>query len=257
MANKNKNLIIAYFPNEEAAKGAGHGMKDWDKARKDIKLGGMGIVTMEDGKLKTKKVGARAGGTGAKWGIILGTAAGILSGGVTLVGGAIAGLTAGAIGGSLFHKKLGMTDDDKMRLQMHLQEGGAALAVMVDDDEMAPTRMEMDNLGGEVEHYVVPDETMDELEETATDVEDVDEDEVIVVETFEEDDLVLVKGIGQKYADLLTAAGVEGVADLAMRHPENLVQKLADVNEAQDIVKELPSDNQLADWVAQAKEMSA
>lgn len=255
MANKNKNLIISYFPNEEAAKGAGHGMKDWDKADKDVKLGGMGIITMEDGKMKTKKVGSRAGGTGAKWGIILGAAAGILSGGVTLVGGAIAGLAAGAVGGSLFHKKLGMTDDDKIRLQMHLKDGGAALAVMVDDDEMAPTRMELNNLGGDVEHYIVPDETMDELESTATDVEDVEEDEVVVVETVEEDDLVLIKGVGQKYADLLEAAGVEGVADLATRNPENLIKKLAEINEAQGIVKDLPSQEKLAGWVDQAKAM--
>src|SRR5210317_1104890 len=120
MANKNRNLILSYFPTADAADEAGDQLKQWDKDNKDVKLGGMGILTMKDGKLKTHKVGRRAAGTGAKWGLILGAAAGILSGGITLVGGALAGLAAGAVGGSLFHKKLGMTDDDKARLENHL-----------------------------------------------------------------------------------------------------------------------------------------
>lgn len=66
-------------------------MKDWDKDNKQVMLGGMvGIVTMKNGKLKTKKGGTRAGGTGGKWGMSLGATGGILS------GGAIAGLTARA-----------------------------------------------------------------------------------------------------------------------------------------------------------------
>lgn len=32
----------------------------------EIKLGGMGIISLEDGNLKTHLVGARATGTGAK-----------------------------------------------------------------------------------------------------------------------------------------------------------------------------------------------
>lgn len=187
MANKNRNLILSYFASEDAANEAADAMKKWDKDEKDIKLGGMGVITMdEEGMLNTQKVGSRAGGTGAKWGLILGAAAGILSGGVTLVGGAIAGLAAGAVSGSLFHKRLGMSDDDKMRLQMNLADGGAALAVMVDDGEMEPTRAELSTLGGDVEHYIVPEETMEELEQTA-DIEDVDEGEVVVIDVVEED----------------------------------------------------------------------
>ena len=121
MANKNRNLIIAYFPSKDKAEKAAEHLKDWDKSRGDIKLGGIGIITLDEkGKLKTHKVGARAGGTGAKWGTILGAAAGILSGGVTLVGGAVVGLAAGTVAGALFHKKIGMTDEDKDRLMQHL-----------------------------------------------------------------------------------------------------------------------------------------
>ena len=87
MANKNKHVIIGYFPSREAATEAAAQLKTWDKANKDIKLGGIGILTADKGTIKTRMVGRRASGTGAKWGLILGAATGILSGGVTLVGG--------------------------------------------------------------------------------------------------------------------------------------------------------------------------
>ena len=182
MANKNRNLIIAYFLDKEAAEKAGKHVRDWDKNRGDIKLGGMGIITVDDkGKMKTHKVGARAGGTGAKWGTILGATAGILSGGVTLIGGVVVGLAVGSVAGALFHKKLGMDDEDRERLMEHLQDGGAAIVVMADDDEVEATKYELLSLGGEVENYIVPDETADELEAAAdeADVEDVEEAELL------------------------------------------------------------------------------
>jgi hypothetical protein len=100
-----------------------------------------------------------------------------LSGGVTLIGGAVVGLAAGTVAGALFHKRLGMDDEDRDRLMEHLQDGGAAIAVMADDDEVEATKFELLSLGGEVENYFVPDETVDELEAAAdaADVEDVEE----------------------------------------------------------------------------------
>ena len=143
MANKNKHVIIGYFPTKRAATEAAQPLKKWDKANDDIKLGGTGILTWEKGKIKTRKVGNRAGGTGAKWGLILGAATGILSGGVTLIGGATVGVVGGAVAGSLFHKHLGLTDADKERLQQYLQNGGAAIVVMADADEVLPTMAEL------------------------------------------------------------------------------------------------------------------
>jgi hypothetical protein len=126
MANENRNLIVAYFPNTKTADDAARQLKHWDKGGSSIKLGGMGIITWEDGELKTHKVGARAAGTGAKWGTILGAtgslatgvlaAAGVLTGGIALIPAAIAGLAAGAGAGALFHKKIGMSDADRIRL---------------------------------------------------------------------------------------------------------------------------------------------
>ncbi len=233
MANKNKNLIIAYFPSREKAEQAAEDLKHWDKQHLNLKLGGMGIMTAgEDGKLKTHKVGARAEGTGAKWGLIVGAATGILSGGITLIGGAIAGLAAGTVAGALFHKRIGMTDEDKDRLVNHLKDGGAALAVMADDDEVEPTKFQLSSQGGQVQSYNVPDPEMEELEEAA-DVEGVEElDEVTVM-----DDDSPVEEIATVAATAAVVEAVDedaGIDEIAVADIEESAEVL--VNEEGEIV---------------------
>lgn len=164
MANKNRHVIISYFSAVDKADAAANQLKAWDKANDAVKLGGVGILYWEDGEIKTHKVGARAAGTGAKWGTILGVATGILSGGVTLIGGAVAGVAGGAVLGALFHKHLGLSDEDKARLGEHLQKGGAALVAMADEHEVEATQAEIESLGGVVESYLVPEETMEQAE---------------------------------------------------------------------------------------------
>jgi len=100
---------------------------------------------------------------------------GILSGGVTLIGGAVAGAATGALGGALFHKSLGLSDADKKRLDDHLQKGGAALVAMADDDEVNATRAELASLGGDVESYELPSATAEKVD-AATEVKPVDDD---------------------------------------------------------------------------------
>jgi len=170
MADKNKHVVIAYFPGADKADMAANQLKEWDRANDDIKLGGVGILAWDEGKVKTRKVGRRATGTGAKWGVALGAITGILSGGVTLIGGAIAGAAGGAALGTLRYKNLGLTDEDKARLEQHLQSGGAAVVVMADEDEVGPTKGELVSLGGDVVNYLVPEETMSQVEQ-ATDAE--------------------------------------------------------------------------------------
>ncbi len=68
-------------------------------------------------------------------------------------------------------------------------------------------------------------------------------------------DLNRVKGIGEEYADLLEAAGVDTVPELAQRNAANLHAKMAEVNAEKKLVRKMPSANQVANWVAQAKEL--
>ncbi|MFN2136500.1 MAG: DUF1269 domain-containing protein [Candidatus Promineifilaceae bacterium] len=168
MAEKDPYLIIAFFPSAEAAQEAGMAMKEWDKERKDIDLGAMSILTVDaQGELHEAAVGDRKTGSGAKWGVLAGAALGLLTGGVGLIGGAIVGLAAGALGGSLFHKKIGMTDDDQQRLESHLKAGGAALATMMDFDEIESVISEFNKMDAEVATYNVPQEVLDDLDRMA------------------------------------------------------------------------------------------
>ena len=66
-------------------------------------------------------------------------------------------------------------------------------------------------------------------------------------------DLFRIKGIGEEYAELLEAAGVDTVIELAQRIPANLHQKLAEVNLKKKLVRQLPTEKKVADWVEQAK----
>jgi len=68
-------------------------------------------------------------------------------------------------------------------------------------------------------------------------------------------DLFRIKGVGEEYADLLEAAGVDTVVELAQRNPTNLHAALASANEQRKRVRQLPSEAQVADWVQQAKRL--
>jgi len=68
-------------------------------------------------------------------------------------------------------------------------------------------------------------------------------------------DLYRIKGIGSEYADLFEAAGVDTVVELAQRNAANLIQKLVEVNKVKELVRRLPTENQVHDWVAQAKQL--
>lgn len=68
-------------------------------------------------------------------------------------------------------------------------------------------------------------------------------------------DLSRIKGISTQYGDLLKFAGVDTVAELAQRNPENLHAKMVQENEGGVLVKKLPSVKQVGDWVAQAKDL--
>ena len=68
-------------------------------------------------------------------------------------------------------------------------------------------------------------------------------------------DLSRIRGVGEDYADLLEASGVDTVPELAQRNPQNLYQKLAEVNAEKKLVRQLPGEAQVRDWVEQAKQL--
>ncbi len=77
----------------------------------------------------------------------------------------------------------------------------------------------------------------------------------LILEWVNRVDLFRIKGIGGEYSDLLEAAGLDTVAELARRKASSLYQKMAEVNEAKKKVRKLPTEAQVEDWIAQAKQL--
>lgn len=77
----------------------------------------------------------------------------------------------------------------------------------------------------------------------------------LILEWVNHVDLYRIKGVAEEYSDLLEEAGVDTVPELAQRKPENLHAKLVEVNGMKKLVRQLPSEKQVAGWVAQAKKL--
>lgn len=75
----------------------------------------------------------------------------------------------------------------------------------------------------------------------------------LILEWVNHADLFRIKGVGEEYSDLLEEAGVDTVPELAQRNAEHLYVKLQEVNAAKKLVRRLPTQSQVADWIEQAK----
>jgi predicted flap endonuclease-1-like 5' DNA nuclease len=75
----------------------------------------------------------------------------------------------------------------------------------------------------------------------------------LILEWVNHADLARINGVGSEYADLLEAAGVDTVPELAQRAAANLHARLVEVNEEKQLVRSLPGESQVATWIEEAK----
>jgi predicted flap endonuclease-1-like 5' DNA nuclease len=68
-------------------------------------------------------------------------------------------------------------------------------------------------------------------------------------------DLFRIKGVGEDYALLLEAAGVNNVMELSQRDAEELTARIAAINQAKDFVRRQPSYSVVKRWVKEAKKL--
>jgi predicted flap endonuclease-1-like 5' DNA nuclease len=66
-------------------------------------------------------------------------------------------------------------------------------------------------------------------------------------------DLFRLRGVGGQYSELLEAAGVDSVPELAQRNAANLAAKMAEVNAEKKLTLVTPTEAMVAGWVAEAK----
>jgi predicted flap endonuclease-1-like 5' DNA nuclease len=78
-------------------------------------------------------------------------------------------------------------------------------------------------------------------------------DEAKILEWVNRADLFRIKGVASEYSDLLEAVGVDSPAELARRVPANLIAKIIEINAAKKLVRKLPTESMVADWIEQSK----
>ncbi len=66
-------------------------------------------------------------------------------------------------------------------------------------------------------------------------------------------DLFRIHGVAGQFAELLEAAGVDTVAELARRNAQNLQEALAATNQEKKLAGSTPSLSQVEKWIAEAK----
>lgn len=65
-------------------------------------------------------------------------------------------------------------------------------------------------------------------------------------------DMMRISGIGPQFAEMLEAAGVDTVKELAQRRADNLAAKMEEVKEAKRIAKATPAESIVAGWIKSA-----
>jgi predicted flap endonuclease-1-like 5' DNA nuclease len=80
-------------------------------------------------------------------------------------------------------------------------------------------------------------------------------DEKCILRSANMADRMRIKGIGEDYAVLLEAAGVDTVRELKYRNPRNLAKAMADANTKRKLVQLLPSEKAIERWIEHAKRL--
>jgi len=146
--------VISVFENEAAADAAVESLKSWDKVSKDVKLGAIGVLVLDEkGQVKTQKMGKRSIGKGAGIGVILAIVAPPLGAGTVVAGGLL---------GALHRKGLGLDEADRERISTQLASGKAAVGVLARSDEADIIASKLKELGGDSEVHEAADEALEQ-----------------------------------------------------------------------------------------------
>lgn len=71
-----------------------------------------------------------------------------------------------------------------------------------------------------------------------------------------EADLMRIPGIAEGFSQLLEAAGVDTVRELATRNAQNLTAKIAEVNGQLNLTGRVPTQEQVSAWIEAAKALA-
>lgn len=79
------------------------------------------------------------------------------------------------------------------------------------------------------------------------------EDEVL--DLVKQADKMRVRGVGEEYAQLLQAAGVDTVKELRRRNPQHLREAMVLANAKRNVVRRVPAASTVARWIEHARQL--
>lgn len=83
--------------------------------------------------------------------------------------------------------------------------------------------------------------------------EETEISEKLILKWTNHADLFRINGVGPQFSELLEASGVDTVKELRNRNAENLYAKLVETNESKQLVRRLPSAEQVVQMIEDAK----
>lgn len=145
-----KSVVLSIFDDEAAADSAADSLKRWDKTDDRVKLSAVGVLVLDDnGNVKVHKLGSRS--------ILKGGGIGLVLALLVPPVGVAAGVVGGGLLGALHHKGLGLSPQDRERIQSKLFDGKAAVGVLARPEEAVLVAEKLIELGGEPEVHAVSD----------------------------------------------------------------------------------------------------
>lgn len=84
---------------------------------------------------------------------------------------------------------------------------------------------------------------------------DIGEDSILALVHLA--DMMRVDGIGSEYCTLLNEVGVNTLKQLSRRSPTRLFDDICQLNQERRVVRRLPSETELEDWIEIAKKLDS
>ncbi|GAI71738.1 unnamed protein product [marine sediment metagenome] len=69
-------------------------------------------------------------------------------------------------------------------------------------------------------------------------------------------ELMVIKGVGPEYSEVLNKIGIDSTRELAYRNPKNTLDKIIEFDKKQpDVIRKIPKVEDIEGWINEAKEM--
>jgi len=70
-------------------------------------------------------------------------------------------------------------------------------------------------------------------------------------------ELMIIKGVGPEYSEVLNKVGIDSTRELAYRNPKNTLDSIIEFDKKQpDVIRKIPKVEQIEDWISEAQTLN-